>query len=375
VERAKPAAKILVVDDNAQNRALVEATLEDEGYGAISCSGGESALAAFQTQRPDLVLLDVNMPGMDGHEVCRKIRQLPAGAETPILFLTAQRDVNTLDLALEAGGDDFLTKPVQPAELVLRIRAALELRRTTAELREHYELVRRQRTDMTRLQLQKEQLTGFVVHDLKNPVNTLDLHAQVLLRDKSLSEKARESVLHIRDEARVLARLISNLLDISKGEAGELTLQCAELELAGLVEEVVAAFELRAQTKRVRLEARVTPVLAHVDRDAMRRVLENLVENAIRHTPEETRVEVTVVRDGAHALIRVTDSGAGIPPEVRAKVFDRYFQVESGRAGTRGGQGLGLAFVKLAVEAHGGSIELGDAAPGAVFSIRVPHAE
>lgn len=373
--RANTSPRILVVDDNAQNRALVEATLEDEGYESILCASGEAGITAFQSQAPDLVLLDVNMPGLNGYEVCKEIRSMPSGADTPIVFLTAQRDVGTLDTALAAGGDDFLTKPVQPAELVLRIRAALELKRTTAELREHYELVRRQRTDMTRLQIQKEQLTGFVVHDLKNPVNTLDLHAQVLLRDKSLSEHARKSVLHIRDEARVLTRLISNLLDISRGEVGQLVVQREKLDLEALVTEVLDAFELRARSKNVKLEKRLEPVSARADADAMRRVLENLLENAIRHTPEDSRVEVAIRQRVGAAELRVTDAGPGIPPDARQKVFDRFFQVERGVAGTRGGQGLGLAFVKLAVEAHAGTIEVLDAAPGAVFVILVPDAE
>ena len=173
--------------------------------GRAAPSSGEEGIRAFETEQPDCVLLDVRMPGIDGFAVCARIRALPGGAETPIVFLTALRDVDTFDRALRAGGDDFLTKPVRPTELVVRVQAALELRRMSAELREHYELVRKQRDDLMRLQLQKERLTAFVVHDLKNPVNSMDLHAQVLLRDPELPASARESVQHIR-ERRALAR-------------------------------------------------------------------------------------------------------------------------------------------------------------------------
>src|SRR4051812_19178439 len=165
-------AKILVVDDNAQNRALAQATLEDEGYAVIVAENGEDGLRAVESERPDCVLLDVRMPGTDGFAVCAQIRKLPEGSDTPVVFLTALRDVDTFDQALRAGGDDFLTKPVRPTELVLRVQAALKLRRMHADLREHYELVRKQRDDLMRLQLQKERLSAFVVHDLKNPVNT-----------------------------------------------------------------------------------------------------------------------------------------------------------------------------------------------------------
>src|SRR4029077_10189721 len=131
-------------------------------------------------------------------------------------------DVDTFDRALRVGGDDFLTKPVRPTELVVRVQAALKLTRLRSELHDHYELLKRQRDDLMRVQLQKERLTAFVVHDLKNPVNTMDLHAQMLCRDKELSANARESAASIRAEARHLMRLITNLLDISKSEEGRL---------------------------------------------------------------------------------------------------------------------------------------------------------
>src|ERR1700693_2345690 len=170
----QPTAKVLVVDDNEANRSLARSTLEDEGYEVILAAGGADGVDAFQNERPDCVLLDVRMPDIDGFCVCERIRALPHGPETPILFLTALRDVDTFDRALRAGGDDFLTKPIRPTELVVRVQSALKLRRLSAELREHYELLKHQRDDLVRLQLQKERMMAFVVHDLKNPVNSMD---------------------------------------------------------------------------------------------------------------------------------------------------------------------------------------------------------
>ena len=215
-------AKILVVDDIAENRALAKATLEDEGYEVVLAATGEEGIRAFEEEHPDCVLLDVKMPGTDGLAVCARIRSLPGGLDVPIVFLTAMRDVETFDRALHAGGDDFLTKPVRPTELVIRVQAALKVRRMSAELREHYGLVRSQRDDLMRVQLQKERLTAFVVHDLKNPLSAMDLHAQLLLLDPALSQDSRSSVQSIREGARSLLRLILNLLDISKSEEGQL---------------------------------------------------------------------------------------------------------------------------------------------------------
>lgn len=365
--------KILVVDDNAANRALAQATLEDEDYEVIVAETGDDGIRQFESEKPDCVLLDVRMPGVDGFAVCDRIRSLPGGAETPIVFVTAARDVETFDRALRAGGDDFLTKPVRPTELVLRVHAALKVRRMSAELREHYELVRRQRDDLMRLQLQKERLTAFVVHDLKNPVNSMDLHAQILLRDRGLSENARESARHIRDEARSLVRLIVNLLDISKSEEGRLVPRYDDVDMTALSTEIMDALDVRARTAGVTLTRAIEVSRVRADPDLLRRMIENLLDNAIRHAPENTEVRLTAITWDGGVEVRIADTGPGVPAEMQEKIFERFVQIEGSEHITRTGRGLGLAFCKLAVEAHGGSIWVEDGSPGALFCVRLPN--
>jgi len=367
-----PKAKILVVDDNAQNRALAEATLEDEGYEVVLAAGGEDGIRAVETEKPDCVLLDVRMPGTDGFAVCKRIRALPEGADTPVVFLTALRDVDTFDQALRAGGDDFLTKPVRPTELILRVQAALRLRRMNAELREHYDLVRRQRDDLMRLGLQKERLTAFVVHDLKNPVNTLDLHAQLLLRDKELSPRARQSVQQIREEARSLLRLILNLLDISKSEEGRLVPQPSRVNLATLTAEIVDEFVVRSQAAEVSLERSIGADSVYADPDLLRRIIENLIDNALRHAPAGSKLRLSTQREPEGVELRIADNGRGIPEAQREKIFEPFVQGTGEQALSRSGRGLGLTFCRLAVEAHGGKIWVEDAQPGAAFCMRFP---
>lgn len=366
-------AKVLVVDDNAQNRALAQAALEDEGYEVILANDGHEAVAACERESPDCVLLDVRMPGLDGPAACVRIRALPQGGDVPIVFLTAQREVDAFDRALRAGGDDFLTKPVQPAELVLRVQAALKLRKMKSELRDHYELVRRQRDDLMRLQLQKERLSQFVVHDLKNPVSTLDLAAQMVLRDSTLSASARRSVLRMRGEARTLLRMIYNLLDISQSDEGRLALRREAVVLSELVDEVFAEHELRAQAAGVTLTRDLEQLTIHPDPSLLRRVLENLVENAIRHAPEASAVRLTAKRVGSAVELRVIDCGSGVAPDERVRIFDPFVQLDHGeRVAPRVGRGLGLTFCKVAVEAHAGTIWIEDAQPGAAFCLSLP---
>jgi signal transduction histidine kinase len=364
-----------VVDDNADNRALARATLEDEGYEVVLATHGEEGLLVIASAPPDCVLLDVRMPGMDGFAVCDRIRGMPNGADIPVVFLTALRDVDTFDRALRGGGDDFLTKPVRPAELLARVQSALKLRRMSAELREHYELVRRQRDDLMRLQLQKERLTAFLIHDLKNPVSSMDLHAQLLLRNRDLPQNARKSVEHIREGARSLVRMLLNLLDISKSEEGQLTPQYGEVDPLALVVEVIDALEITAREAGVTLQhsIQLTQKLRG-DVDLLRRVLENLLENAVRHAPPASVVRIGLALNEDSVELRVANSGKGVALELREKVFERFVQLEHGeRLMSRSGRGLGLSFCKLAVEAHAGRIWVEDGAPGAVFCVRLPR--
>jgi signal transduction histidine kinase len=364
---------ILVVDDNEANRSLARATLEDEGYRVVLASGGEEALALFAKDPADCVLLDVRMPGTDGFAVCERLRALPRGAETPIVFLTALRDVDTFDRALRSGGDDFLTKPVRPTELVIRVQSALKLRQLRSELREHYDLLKHQRDDLLRVQLQKERLMAFVVHDLKNPVNSMDLHAQLLVRNKTLPAEAHESAGQIRVAAARMARMILNLLDLSKADEGKLTAKRAAIDLRALLAKVSAEIDVAARERDIRLEVASAVDRLDGDEDLLQRTLVNLVENAVRHAPKETVVRLDARRGNGLTEIRVADQGTGVPPEMRAKIFDPFVQLDGpGLSSTREGRGLGLAFCRLAVEAHGGTIAIEDGNPGAVFVVTIP---
>lgn len=372
-EKRTSPATILVIDDNAANRALAQGTLEDKGYTVLVATGGAEGLAMFERQGADCILLDVQMPEMNGFVVCERIRALPQGADVPILFFTAFRDVDTFDKALGAGGDDFLTKPVRPSELAVRVQSALKLHRIKIDLREHYDLLKEQRDALQRMQLQKERLTAFIVHDLKNPVATMDMCAQTLLAQKSLSDRDRDSATTIRIEAQKLQEMILTLLDVSKADEGKLRANRTKLDLDVIVAEVLAQLSLRAQRRKVTLSSDVQVKEVDADPDLLRRILGNLVENAIRHTPSSSSVSVTTQRIEGFVEIRVRDHGKGVPEEMREKVFDPFVQVEAGsRVVAHGNRGLGLTFCKLAVEAHEGRILVEDAGPGAVFCIRLP---
>ena len=362
---------MLVVDDNSSNRALARATLEDEGYEVAVAASGEAALAAFVTARPDCVLLDIQMPGMDGVVACQRIRELPGGADVPIVFLTAQRDVDTFDRARLAGGDDFLTKPFRTAELVLRIQAAMKLRRMAIERSELFELIRRQRDDLVRLQLQREQMIAFLVHDLKNPVHAIKLNSELIGRDRGALPRSLGAAASIRSDSEALLRMIMNLLDLSKADEGRLVPTREPIAIAELAAEVAGAMAPRARSAEAEIAVEVAAHTVRGDADLTRRVLENLLDNAIRNAPGGSTIRITGVAQGSTFELRVIDAGLGVPPALHDRVFERFVQ---GDGGARANRGLGLAFCKLAVEAQGGAIWIEDANPGAIFCVRLETA-
>lgn len=359
--------RVLVVDDIAENRMLAQATLDDENIACTVVSNGEDALLAFQREKPDCVLLDIRMPRLDGIDVCHRIRALPGGAATAIVFVTAQRDVDSFDEASKAGGDDFLTKPFNPAELVVRIQTAVRLRRLTAAHQDLAVELKRQRDHLQRLQLQKEQLTQFLVHDFKNPVNSIELHAQRVLRNAT-DERSRDAAEKIQSDSRALLRMISNLLDIGKADENQLAPVRQQVELDPLINEVVAELRPLAAAVNVAIVADIAACNVELDRDLMFRVLANLVDNAIRHAPEQSAIRITARPSVGGLELRVADTGAGVPPELQTRIFERFV---SGDEVGRTNRGLGLAFCRVAVEAHHGRIWVENANPGAVFCIEI----
>lgn len=367
------AGLVLVVDDNAENRALARATLEDEGYRVRVADDGEAALAALAEECADCVVMDVRMPRLDGVATCQRLRSLPGSEKVAVVFVTAQRDVDVFDRAVSAGGDDFLTKPYRPDELVLRVQTAVRLRRLTAERGELVGELRQQRDRLQRLELQREQLIGFLVHDLKNPVNAIGLQAELLRRWAERPEKVQLGAARIAAEKESLLRMITNILDIGRADEDRLMLNPSEVDLHHLAEEIVDEFTDRAAMGGVRLTGPDIHAVARADADLMKRVLANLVDNALRHAPESTVITIGAASEGSEVELSVRDEGPGVPLAMRERIFDRF--VGSAAHAGRTNRGLGLAFCKVAVDAHGGRIWVEDGNPGSVFRLRLPAAD
>ena len=343
--------RILVIDDSVHNRMVATGHLEAAKYRVAAVESGEDGLAYLEKHPVDLVVLDVMMPGIDGFETCRRIRDNPALASTPVLFLTALGDREATAPALAAGGDDLLPKPFERAELLLRVRALIRLRQQERLLAAQNEQLRK--------------LSAMIVHDLRGPASAILANAE-MLHEAGMPGDLGEAAEDISTAVNHLNRTICDLLDLSRAEDVGIHVQSSSFDLDTLAMEVACALRGFGRWKSIRIATNVDVPRMTGDRELVRRVLQNLVHNAIRHSPSNAKVaiEASVVEAGVQ--LRVLDRGPGVSETERERIFDRYV--------SNGSHGLGLAFCRLAVEAHGGSIcMLPRDGGGSAFTIQIPQ--
>jgi signal transduction histidine kinase len=339
--------KIMVVDDTIPNLKLLEEMLGKQGYQVRSFPRGRLALAAAVREQPDLVLLDIQMPEMDGFEVCERFKADPLLAPIPIMFISAQHETMDKVRAFALGGVDYVTKPFQFAEVDARVRTHLELRRQKVELQRSYERLKE-------LEILRENLAHMVVHDMRSPLFAIMMSLELVQMNVATPPPKVTKYLDMAvGNVNKLTEMVNQLLDISRLESGRMPMTKTRGDLAVTAQAVVESMHTVAPDRRIILNA-PEPVVANYDKDLVGRIITNLVGNALKFTPVEEVVNLTLDRKGAYARLAVTDRGPGIPPEFKDKIFEKFTQLEGEKR--KYGTGLGLTFCKLAVEAHGGAI-------------------
>jgi two-component system, sensor histidine kinase and response regulator len=343
--------RVLVVDDQDPNRLLLRDLLEAQGHQVIDAVDGSEALQLVATTSPDVVLLDIGMPGMDGFEVCRRIKAEPSTASIPVLLVTAlsQRDQRLLGIG--AGANDYITKPIDKSDLTLRVRNAVRMHQLYVEVEQQY---RR----LERLELLRDSLVHMIVHDLRSPLAGIRAYLDLLKLDGAgrLDRDMTQSIDEARKVAIEMTEMVSDLLDVSRLEAGKMPLELALVDVGSVATDAVTGIGAAARRVSLQLEPGPERLRAMIDPSVIRRVVANLVGNAIKFTPASGRIRVAVQGDDGGVRVSVSDTGPGIPQEFHEKIFEKFGQVEASRQGTKHSSGLGLTFCKFAVEAHGGTI-------------------
>ncbi|HEX9309263.1 MAG TPA: ATP-binding protein [Gemmatimonadaceae bacterium] len=369
---------ILVADDISANVELLLDQLHSLGYETITAIDGPSAVAAAFEHQPDLCILDVSMPAGDlgvddrstGFEVCRRIKRDPRTSRIPVIFVTALNDTSDRVRGIEAGGDDFLTKPHNRLVLGARVRSLLKLKAATDALEDSLRKLRE-------LEKVRDDLMKMIVHDLKTPLTsvlaTLEMLADGDFGGVSTPQKA--AIAEAETKSEDLLALIDDILEVARIEEANISLTVAPIAPGALLAELVHEWTHRFQQERTTTSVSVAddaPVFTG-DKGLIKRVFSNLIQNAVTHSSRPIHLELSARRARHGVLFTVSDNGPGIPPEYHEIIFRKFGQVEMPRTPRTRSSGLGLTFCKLVVERHGGRIWVKSAeGKGSSFYIELP---
>jgi signal transduction histidine kinase len=366
-------SRVLVVDDIPKNLQVVGSMLRSEGYEVMGATSGADALESVREQVPDLILLDLMMPEMDGLEVCRRFKADPDVRSIPIVFLTASNEMEHLVRGFQAGAVDYITKPFNAPELLARVRTHLELRHARERLKEMND--------------EKNEFMGIAAHDLRNPLSAIRGYAEMVVEDGEALAAGKVSDLtgcgqalqasgrRISETAARMAEMVQNLLDANRIERGEMQLNLAPTDLGPALKQVVETQRPHAAAKQqtIHLQAEPAPAVVHADASVTVQVLENLLSNAVKYSPPGKDIFVRLKKHAQGVRVEVQDQGPGLSAEDQKRLFGKFARLSAKPTGGELSTGLGLSIVKKMVEAMNGKVwcesELGK---GATFVVQLP---
>jgi signal transduction histidine kinase len=379
---------VLVVDDDPRNIEVITHMLELQGYRLIAAEDGEQALEVARTASPDVILLDVLMPRMDGFETCRRLKADPDTLYIPVVLVTALRGMKERIHGTESGADEFISKPFDNIELVTRVKALArtkrlydQLRNTNRELEdrvaERTAELQRALSNLQELDQLKSEFIANVSHELRTPL----LHVKgtiTLLADGALGQLTHQQThgVKVAEEAtEQLERVVEDIVDFS--EVHSRPLDQGPVLVSEVCQSAVNSLLPRAQRRDITLRISVPPELPPVKADAMAltRVLRHLLDNAVKFSPPESLVQVLAERSGTRIRIAVQDQGPGIAPEEQDRIFGVFYQSDGSSTRKAGGMGLGLALVRELLQAHHTEIHLeSEVGRGSTFYFELPTA-
>ncbi len=353
---------ILIIDDNEHNLQVVGTTLMPMGYDIVPASSGEAAFQRIRAKRPDLILLDVQMPDVDGFEVCRRLRADPETFDIPVIFLSASDEKNIIVKALEQGAVDYVTKPFNKAELLSRVRSHLEMKRAKDRLR--------------KLLDERDEFIGVMAHDLKNPLSGILLSAALAQERYSDGDDTMHKLLEsIRSTSEEALGFLDRFLEDTVRNTAPVKLALKPVDLVSVVHDEALKYRAAAEKKGIELlvDLEEKPLTVMGEPLAIARVVANLVSNAVKFCSQGDRVTVAVepVLDGGRLI--VADTGPGFTEEDQAKMFEKFVQLSAAPTAGERSTGLGLSIVKRLVELmHGKIVCVSESGEGARFSAEFP---
>ncbi|MFQ5571263.1 MAG: response regulator [Rhodothermales bacterium] len=375
---AGPKGNILIVDDIPENVRILFEVLSQEGYDVRAVTRGDLAIKAARSVPFNIILLDIHMPEMNGYEVCQALKADRRTAKIPVIFISALDEMIDKARAFEAGGVDYITKPFEAEEILLRVANHLALRRSNEELAAQKSQIEEQARRLMELDEVKSRFFANISHEFRTPLTLISARLDDLRRYYQGSQAAQAGRLLdlLKNDAYRLDHLIQQLLDLSKMEAGMMSLNLRSTDLIALLRDLLLTFASLAERKEITVTFDAPPesVFLDVDPEAIVKVFTNLLSNAFKFTPPGGRVRVECRRSKKEGVdLLVQDTGPGIPAEALPHVFERYYQAELAYTPDQIGMGIGLALSRELVQLHGGTIGVeSTVGQGSLFAVALP---
>ncbi len=345
--------KILIVDDDRLNLRILSGILKSEGYELAHAESGERAMEIYDSFQPDLILLDVVMPGINGFETCRALKRLHGDNCAPIVFITAKNESDDVVEGLTAGGVDYLPKPFQAKEVVARIRTHLQNQLLAEQQKSLVE-------QLSKANAAKNRFLGMAAHDLRNPLASIRGLAEFLREGTvgQLTPDQLDLIETIHTASQSMLEMVNELLDVATIESGELKINPEKHSLSDLIEKSVYLSNIDAAKKGTHVTFAPSGNGPYVCIDAakMQQVVDNLISNAVKFSPPGSTVTVEVQRTSTTGVFSVKDQGPGIPNDERDKLFKDFSRLSVRPTAGETSTGLGLAICRKIVDAHHGSI-------------------
>jgi len=370
--------KVLIVEDNQENTDLLVYFLKPKGYRLTTVKDGAAALEQVEKEKPDIILLDIMLPKLDGFQVCEKLKSADETKAIPVLMITALKDLKDKIKALEVGADDFISKPFENVELLARVKSLLRIKEYRDELAQKNLELQEKNKSLVWMDKFKEELINLIIHDMKNPLFVIQGNLQMMTMnlDQSPFETIKKYTKRIERSSQQLLRMVVNLLDISRFEEGTAALKHDIANFNDLVDEIAQRVREYPEnkTKEIFIQTDNTISEMVLDRSIMERVLENMINFATNNTSEGGRVEIATRRlDAQRIQFAIHDDGTQIPKKYHDKIFEKFSQAEIKNAGYRVERALGLTFCKMAVDMHKGKMWMDlDNPIGNKFIIELP---
>ena len=372
-------ASILVVDDDPVVRSLMRATLERDGFTVIEAGDGAEGCRLYEEHRPDLLLVDLVMPHMDGYELCRVLRSRPESVYVPIVVATSLDDLPSIARAYDAGATDFIPKPLNWLVLNHRVRYILRASRALEEVRRNQGRLIAAKEAAEAANRAKSEFLANMSHELRTPLNAI-IGFSGMMSDRMfgpLGEKYVEYANIIGDSGRHLLAIITDILDVAKADAERLLLAEERVEVGEVIElssKIIEDMARRAQIEFISEVAKPLPPMM-ADPAKLTQILVNLLSNAVKFTPPGGKVRLKVERRVHRDItFRVEDTGIGMSAEQIPIAMAPFGQISNSMTRQHDGVGLGLPLTKRLVELHGGTIEIdSELGKGTIASVYLPE--